>query len=118
MFDPEADDEQLPESADGGQIEKRLGIQVVPLNAQIASQLGASSGTRGLAVGAVDPNSDAARKGLQRGDIILSANYRDVVDIAGLEAVIGQATTENRNAVLLRVQRRGRPATYLPVRLR
>ncbi len=118
MFDPEAEEEEMLESPDDGLIEQRLGLQVVPLNPQIASQLGASAGTTGLAVGAVDSNSDAARKGLQRGDIILSANYREVSDIAGLEAVIARADAEDRDAVLLRVQRRGRPPTYLPVRLR
>ncbi|MBU1253463.1 Do family serine endopeptidase [Qipengyuania sp. DY56-A-20] len=118
MFDPEAEEEEMLESPDDGLIEQRLGLQVVPLNPQIARQLGASPETQGLAVGAVDANSDAARKGLQRGDVILSANYREVADIAGLEAVIAQADAEDRDAVLLRVQRRGRPPTYLPVRLR
>jgi serine protease Do len=118
MFDPEAEEEEMLESPDDGLIEQRLGLQVVPLNPQIARQLGASPDTQGLAVGAVDGNSDAARKGLQRGDIILSANYREVSDIAGLEAVIARADAEDRDAVLLRVQRRGRPPAYLPVRLR
>ena len=66
----------------------------------------------------VDPNSDAARKRLQRGDIILTANYRQVRSLDDLESIIRTAESEDREAVLLRVQRRGQPAAYVAVRLR
>ena len=36
----------------------------------------------------------------------------------GVETAIKKAKSSNREAVLLRVQRRGQPATYVPVRLR
>jgi serine protease Do len=74
--------------------------------------------TRGVVVNAVDPSSDAGSKGLQRGDIVLSANYQDVSNPAELETAIKSAKTASRTAVLLRVQRRGQPATYVPIRLR
>lgn len=100
-----------------GLVQDKLGLQVVPLTPQIAAQLGAPSDTRGVAVAAVDPSSDAARKGLQRGDIILSANYQPVTTAAQLEAQIKTAQADNRDAVLLRVQSRGRPPVFVPVRL-
>ena len=119
MFDPDVDEEELPdEIEDGALVEERLGLQVVPLTPQIARQLGAGRDTEGLAIARVDRNSDAARKGLQRGDIILSVNYRDIVDVAGLEAAIRQAEASDREAVLLRIQRRGRQTAFIPVRLR
>ena len=118
MFDPDSQDEPDMDDPDSELIGDRLGIQVVPLTPQITRQLGADSGTQGLAVVAVDQNSDAARKGLQRGDIILSVNYQEISGIRGLEDAIRQADDENRDAVLLRVQRRGRPAAYVAVRLR
>lgn len=119
MFDPDAeDDEDIMEPGDNAVIEESLGLQVLPLNPQISRQLGASADTQGLAVAAVDSNSDAARKGLQRGDIILSANYRPVASLTDLENIVSSAQSENRDAVLLRVQRRGRPAQYVAVRLR
>ena len=67
---------------------------------------------------AVDGSSDAGQKGLQRGDIVLSANYTPVTTIAQLETIVRAAKAQNRSAVLLRVQRRGQPAIYMPVRLR
>ncbi len=97
---------------------KSLGLSVIPLTAQIAGQLGVPATTRGLVVAQVDPSSDAASRGFSRGDIILSANYRDVATLADLETAIRTAKTENRAALLLRVQKRGQPAVYVPVRLR
>ena len=55
---------------------------------------------------------------LQRGDIILTANYRAVTTLEGLENAVRTAQSENREALLLRVQRRGRPPQYVAVRLR
>ena len=47
------------------------------------------------------------RKRLQGGDIILTANYRPVRSLDDLESIIRTAESEDREAVLLRVQRRG-----------
>ncbi len=122
-FDPSEaenpdDFNRTPKKQGDGLSEKSLGLSVLPLTPQIARQLGATENTQGLVVTVVDPSSDAGSKGLQRGDIILSANYREVTTAAGLEEAIRAAKAGNRVAVLLRVQRRGQPATYVPVRLR
>lgn len=122
-FDPDA--QQDPDSfgapgrqQQGGLAQQALGIAVIPLTPQIARQVGATEDTRGVVVTAVDASGDAASKGLQRGDIILSAAYRPVTSPADLEAVVKTARAEKREAVLLRVQRRGQPAIYVPVRIR
>lgn len=117
---PNPDDRynRAPEKQGEGLAERSLGLSVLPLTPQIAGQIGLPTDTRGLVISVVDGTSDAGTKGLQRGDVILSANYRDVLTVADLEAIIRTAKAENRAAVLLRVQRRGQPAAYLPVRLR
>ena len=117
MFDPDAEPEEVPEESDGT-IEEKLGLQVMTLTPQIARQLGADEDTIGLVIGAVDQNADAARKGLRRGDIILSGNYQETATIADLEAVVEEAEETGREAVLLRVQRRGGSPSYVAVRLR
>lgn len=116
-FDPESDEPIDPETSDE-MIAEKLGLQVLEINAGIARSLGVSEDTEALVIGAVDPNSDAGRKGLRRGDIILSANYQDVGTIEALREQITAAETDGRDAVLLRVQRRGQPPRFLPVRLR
>ena len=107
-----------PKPSAGPVVQQALGIAAIPLTAQIARQLGATEDTKGVVITAVDDSADAAAKGLQRGDIVLSANYKPVTTAADLEAVVRQAKAENREAVLLRIQRRGQPAVYLPIRLR
>ena len=109
---------RTPEKQGEGLAERARGLSVLPMNPQIAGQIGLPADTRGLVVSGVDGSSDAGSKGLQRGDVILSVNYREVSTVAELESLIRAAKAENRAAVLLRVQRRGQPATYLPVRLR
>jgi serine protease Do len=99
-------------------IEERLGLQVQQISPRIARQLGADEDAKGLVVALVDPTADAAQRGLQRGDILLSANYQALETPEDLEAAINQAASEGREALLLRIQRRGRPALYMPVRLR
>lgn len=119
--DPQQDEDQFnraPQRQGEGIVEKAMGLSVLPLTPQISRQLGAPETTRGLVVSVVDASSDAGAKGLQRGDIILSANYRDVVGVTDLEAAVRSARSSNRAAVLLRVQRAGRPAAYIAIRLR
>jgi serine protease Do len=116
---PEADPfNNTPERQGEGLSEQSLGLSVLPLTPQIARQLGMSDGIRGVVINAVDPSSDAGSKGLRRGDIILTANYRPVATSADLEKALREAKAANREALLLQVQRRGQPATYLPVRIR
>jgi serine protease Do len=54
---------------------------------------------------------------LRRGDVIVSANYRDVNSAAGLASAVGDAQTAGRGAILLGVKRRGAPTQYVTVRL-
>ncbi|KEO85403.1 protease [Erythrobacter sp. JL475] len=116
-FDPDAEEPMNPEQMDDV-IAEKLGLQVIEMNAQIARSLGVPAETKGLVIGAVDPNSDSAAKGLRRGDILLSANYQEVTTIAALREQINAAQEEGRDAVLLRIQRRGAPPRFVPVRLR
>ncbi|WP_379548915.1 Do family serine endopeptidase [Qipengyuania sp. DSG2-2] len=116
--DGDSDDEMAAEGTDSEIVADALGLQVLDLTPQIARQLGISADTEGMVIAAVDPNADAARKGLQRGDIILSANYRGVASLDDLENAVTQAKNAGRDAVLLRIQRRGRPAQYVAVRMR
>jgi len=116
-FDPEAEPDEAPGESDG-MIEAKLGLQVAQLTPQIARQIGAAADTIGLVITAVDQNADAARKGLRRGFIVLSANYQVTATIDDLEAVVAEAEATGREAVLLRIQRRGGPPAYIAVRLR
>ncbi len=118
-FDPDA--EQAPDApapTQGGQVAQALGLQVIPITPQIARQLGVNDGTTGLVVTAVDPNGDAAAKGLQRATILVSAGGRSLRTVADLEAAIAAARSEGREAILLRVRAARGPEVSVAVRLR
>ncbi len=117
-FDPDAENPTDPVPQRGGLIENALGLQVMPLSAQIAGQLGAPSGTQGVVVAVVDPNSDAARKGLTRGAIIVAAGGQPVTGAEDLEAAIRSAQSAGREALLVRAIPRGGQAVSVPIRLR
>jgi len=121
-FDPEAenplDNRPSQGSSGAGSVEKALGLQVVPLTAPLARQLGLPDGTRGVIVAAVDQAADAAQKGLRRGTVIVGANGRDIASQADLEAAVAEAKRAGRQALLLRVRERGGPAMSVPIRLR
>ena len=112
------DEDAMNAPLDGGEfLAEKLGLGVVPINPGIARQLGVPADTTGLAIAAVDNNSDAARKGVQRRDIILSANYKPISTTEQLEAIVREAESEGRSAVVLRVQRSRGPAGYVAVRI-
>ena len=120
MFGDEDEEEPAPSTGDesDGLMERALGVRGVNMNAEFARQLGVESDTTGVAITEVDRNSDAARKGLSRGTIILQANGSDVTSIADLEAIVRSVQEAGREAILLRVKpRRGQPAS-VAVRLR
>ena len=120
VFDPDEQpnplDSQQPSGA--GLIEQSLGLQVMPLTPQIASQLGMSGSVQGLVVANADPNSDAGAKGLGRGTVIVSANGRQLSTVEDLESTVRSAKSGGREAVLLRVRVRGSQEVSVPVRLR
>ena len=118
MFNSDDDEAEEQDFESDTMIEEKLGLSVLEITPRIARQLGGDADAKGLVIGAVNPNSDAARKGLQRRDIIISANYGEVNTIADLQAAIRDAEAGDREAVLLRIQRRGRPAAFIAVRLR
>ncbi len=116
----QGDDEETPApdmpEKGSGLMEELLGIQAVEITPEIARQLGQPSDTNGLAITAVAPTSDAARRGLARGVMILSANGNSIASVDDLEAVLREVQGDGREAVLLRVRSRQGVTQSLPVR--
>lgn len=84
-----------------------LGIAVTPLTPQIARSIGVDATAQGVVILGVDASSDAAGKGLTRGDLITTANRTPVRTAADLARIVGQAKSGGAKQVLLFVQRRG-----------
>lgn len=86
-----------------------LGMTLKPLDAAAAEELGLPSGSEGLAVVKVDAASEAAAKGLSRGDIIVEAGQRPVASLKDLSDRIEEAKAGGRKSLLLLVRRDGDP---------
>ena len=119
--DQDNDNDGLPDnggqSAPSSSLRSSLGLTLQTLTPQIDQQLGLAPGTRGVVVTAVDDSSDAAEKGLQPRDVILSIAQRPVNNVAEAAAAVDAAKKAGFKTVLLLVQRGNRPATYLGVEL-
>jgi serine protease Do len=59
----------------------------------------------GLVVTDVDPNGDAAERGIQAGDVILAVNSSAVKSAADMQKAVKAASDAGRKAVLLQVER-------------
>jgi serine protease Do len=120
QFSEGDDDGDLPQG-DGNQATPAanpLGLQVTPLTPQIARNLGVESSTRGVVIVSADPSSDAAAKGLRRGDVIVSVNGTAVATAAALNQAAAAAKAAGRDTVALFVTRARGGSGYFAVRLR
>ena len=68
----------------------RLGVNIQPLTKELADSFGLKS-TQGALVSAVEPNSAAARAGIQAGDVVLTANEQTIEQPADLVRAVGDA---------------------------
>jgi serine protease Do len=95
--------------------QKALGLSLAPLTPQLAQAANLPASAAGVIVTAVDPNADAAEKGLQRGDLITSINNQRVTTPAQVIAAIEAARKAGRSSVLLLVQRAKTPPVFVGV---
>jgi serine protease Do len=85
-----------------------LGLGLVPLDAAARTRYSLPATARGVVIDNVATGSDAARRGLRRGDLILQANERAVATPAEVATAVADARRAGRPSVLLLVSRQGR----------
>ncbi|HAH09039.1 MAG TPA: serine peptidase [Alphaproteobacteria bacterium] len=93
-----------------------LGIGVAPVTASTKRQFRLDEGAEGLVITSVDPNSDAAEKGLRPGLRIVGIGQDKVENRADLDEGIERAQKAGRSTVLLKVEG-DRGASYVAVRI-
>ncbi|MFD0859604.1 Do family serine endopeptidase [Roseovarius aquimarinus] len=101
------------EPADAGT--PRLGVAIAPLDAALRARLGLPEDVNGVAITGVEPDSAAARAGMQPGDVITAASNEEIADLDALRAAVASAA-EKDAPLLLRVYRGGN-YTFIAVTL-
>jgi serine protease Do len=93
-----------------------LGLQVSGIDAAARTRFSLPATVNGVVVESVRQGSDAAEKGLRRGDVITSVNQRPITSAAEMSAAIDAARKGQRTSVLAGFFRAGRYG-YLPLKI-
>ena len=115
-FNPDEEKDFDGESNDASAkfLRDSLGLSALPLDSTIARRLGLPDDMRGLVVD-IPGSGSAAQSGVQRADVIVSANYKPITSTADLVTAIKAAKTAGRGNVLLGIKRRSGPTQYAAV---
>jgi serine protease Do len=95
--------------------QRALGLSLSPLSPELGRAANLPPTAHGVIITAVDPNSDANEKGLQRGDLIVSVNNQAVSTPAQVIAAVDAARKAGRSSVLLLVKRGTAPEAFVGV---
>jgi serine protease Do len=94
--DASADDNSQPQQPEAPASEKAL--------ADLGLTVGPSDDGKGLAITDIDPNSDAADKGIKEGEKITSVNNQEVSSADDIVKVLNQAKKDGRTRALFQIQ--------------
>ena len=94
-----------------------LGITLQPLSPVLRQQLKLDDKVQGVVIAGISPSSDAATKGLQRGDVIVKIGQKPVSSPAEAAAAVDAERKAGKDTVLMLVQRGTTPARYTGVKL-
>jgi serine protease Do len=93
-----------------------IGLALAPLDEAARKRYSLPGDVRGVVVEGVDQTSDAAQKGLRRGDVIVRAGDRAVGSASDLASAVDSAKKAGRQSVLVGVHRNGR-TSFLPLKV-
>jgi serine protease Do len=95
--------------------QRALGLALAPLTPELARAANLPATARGVIVTSVEPSSDAADQGLQRGDLVVSVNNQLVTTPAQVVASVDAARKAGRTKVLLLVKRANSPEAFVGI---
>ncbi|MFM9848799.1 MAG: Do family serine endopeptidase [Hyphomicrobiaceae bacterium] len=104
--DPDTDDASKPKEQSGapstGQV--LIGMRLTPLTDDLRKTYGLDQKVKGVVVTSVEPQSQAAQKGIKVGDVIVEASQDPVASAEDVAKSIEKVRKAGRKAVLLRVE--------------
>ena len=90
------------------EVSELLGLTLSEITPELSDQYGVTA-DEGLVITAIDPESEAASKGLVEGDLITEAGQQKVLSVTDFEDRIAEAREAGRKSLLLLVRRGGDP---------
>ena len=93
-----------------------LGMSLVPIDDAARRTYSIDPTVKGVLIDSVKTNSDAAEKGLRKGDVVTSVNGDPVASAAQVTSAVEAAKKLQRPSVNLRIIRAGRP-TIVPLKI-
>ena len=112
------DDNGPGKAAPGAEAARQsLGITLQPLTPELRATLKLPATVQGVVIAGINPASDAAANGLQRGDVILSINQQPTTTPAQAAAAVDAARKAGRDTVLMLIQRGTNPPLYRGIKL-
>lgn len=102
------------ENGSPADVNQKLGIEVEPMNADLARQLGYSLSEEGLVIMKVKPGSLAAAAGLRPGYVIQAVNHKKVSTMEDYEEALKDAAQNKRVLFLVR---QGKATKFYSIRV-
>ena len=103
------------DNSPSGPASETLGLSLQPITPQIAQALNLPAGTAGVVIAGISASSDAAQKGLQRGDVIVAVQGQRVTTPQQVVATVNAAKKAGRTSVLLLVKRGTSPEAFVGI---
>lgn len=92
------------ETPDNGESLNIIGFTVKEISPELAERYKLAPSTSGVVVTDILPNSDASRKGIKIGDIIVKIDKRNIIGESVFHEYVNDARRENNRPVLLAIQ--------------
>ncbi len=92
------------ETPDNGKSLNIIGFTVKEISPELAERYKLAPSTSGVVVTDILPNSDASRKGIKIGDIIVKIDKRNIIGESAFHEYVNDARRENNRPVLLAIQ--------------
>ncbi|NOT41119.1 MAG: PDZ domain-containing protein, partial [Alphaproteobacteria bacterium] len=98
-----------------------LGLGLTAITPIVRQEFGLDGGEKGVLITEVNPDSDAAERGLRPGDRIVAIGGNEVRAVTDVSSAVSQAKSQKRPSVLLFVERGGSQQVqrvYVPVKIK
>jgi serine protease Do len=104
--------ESEEEPAEAAQTSKDLGLELREMDSRLARRYGYKT-EEGLIIVKIDQSSEAYRKGIRQGDIILEVNQEKIQSVKDWEKILKKTEPGDAIMLLLRREQNGESADYI-----